>query len=43
MTVAERLILKAEEKVSSFIQTGNPPPSSSTMPHKNIRSQIKTE
>lgn len=36
-------ILKAKGKVASCSQRGNPPPPSSTMPHKNIRSQIKTE
>lgn len=36
-------ILKAKGNVASCSQRGNPPPPSSTMPHKNIRSQIKTE
>lgn len=43
MTVAGPLIFKAEVKVASCSLTGSPPYPSSTMPHKNIRSQIKTE
>lgn len=36
-------ILKAEGKVAGCSETGNLPPPSSAIPHKNIRSKIKTE